>query len=77
MMAVVDKADREVVVELGVPLSSLRCQSISDRKVRKEVIRSHFRWRYRVGRGRGKIDQGRGGHFAVCKTRGAGDGDWM
>lgn len=28
-MAVVDKAEREVVVELGVPLSSSRCQSIS------------------------------------------------
>lgn len=75
-MAVVDKAEREVVVELGVPLSSSRCQSISQTgtpgRWREVVIRSHIRWSYRVGRGRGEIDQGRGGHFAVCKTRGAG-----
>jgi hypothetical protein len=72
-MAVVDRAERDVVVELGVPLF---VNEVSGAKMKYEGekrgdLRSHIRWCYRI-RGRGReVDQSRSSHFALHAQRSA------
>ena len=66
-MAVVERAERDVVVELGVPLIDVSFRLQNNHK--SVDSRSHFRWGHRVGGRRGEVDQRWRGHGYMHNVR--------
>jgi hypothetical protein len=67
-MAVVERAERDVVPELGVPLLSGETVSYCASSVEGKILRSHVRRSDRIGWRRREVNQRRRRHLALVNV---------